>query len=240
LTTPRIYLPPELCDTDPLEIKGEAFHYLARVLRVRVGEMVEVLDGAGTRYRGRVKGMGRDSLHLSMSPGEKVEAEFPRFHLFQALPGGRKMEEVIRRTVELGVHALRPFKSSRCQNASKRWSLDRWEKLCLEASRTAGRAFLPRVYPVLAWEEMLEEIRSLKPVLLADETGGMKVGEALEGEASRDVGLLVGPEGGFSPREREEMISAGALPVSLGKHVLRTESAGAVLLTLARHHYGFL
>ncbi|MEJ5187140.1 MAG: 16S rRNA (uracil(1498)-N(3))-methyltransferase [Candidatus Geothermincolales bacterium] len=240
MTTPRIYLPPELCVGETLEITAENYHYLARVLRVRVGETVEVLDGVGTRYRGKVEKLGRDSLRLSLMERETVDIELPRFHLFQALPQGRKIEEVIHRTVELGVHSLHPFSSSRSAPAGDKGRLGRWERICMEASRTAGRAYLPQMRPVIAWEEMLREISMLGTVLVADERGGAKVGNALAGKESLDVGLVIGPEGGFSDMEKAEIISAGAIPVTLGRHVLRTESAGAVLLTLARHHYGFI
>lgn len=240
MTTPRIYIPPDLCLLDSLEITGNNYHYLVRVFRVKRGHKIVLLDGQGTKCEGWVEELGKNYVRIRVALREREEMEVPRFHLFQAIPQGRKMEEVIRRTVELGIHALRPFKSSRTLLPVREERHERWEKVGMEASRTAGRAYLPLIMPILTWEDLLAEIGRMSLVLLADEMEGMRVEEALGRMTPEDVGLLVGPEGGFSLREKEEMVSAGALPVSLGKNILRTESAGAVLLTLVRHHYGFL
>jgi 16S rRNA (uracil1498-N3)-methyltransferase len=118
--------------------------------------------------------------------------------------------------------------------------LERWCKIATETSRVAGRAYLPEIKKACSWTELLEELEAIEVVVMADETGGARPGAALSGEDPVEVGLVIGPEGGFSEAERRDLLEKGARPVTLGETVLRTETAGMVLMAAVRCHLGML
>lgn len=242
MTTPVFYVPPqELCE-GLLALRGPDHHHLSRVLRMRPGEKALIMDGEGRAGRAAVVAVGPSASTVKVEAISCVEKETPLFHLFQALPAGKKMEAAIQACVELGVDTVTPFASERSRplRAASPEKVEKWRRVAREASRLARRPFLPLVAGPLAWGELLEEIAEKDAVLFADEAGGMRPSQALEKEAVTEVCLVVGPEGGFTPREREDLGSAGAVPVTLGGNVLRTEAAGLVLLAAVRCRCGLL
>jgi len=201
-----------------------------------------LLDGKGLVARGLVEEITSSRAVLDILGREEVEEEKPRIHLYQAIPQGRKMDEVIRRCVELGVHAIHPFACARSRplDSVDQNKLERWRRLAVEASRTAGRAYLPRVGEVVEWGEMVKGLREMDAVIMADEQGGERPSRALGAATIVNLGLIIGPEGGFTDEERKALMEAGAGPVTLGRLILRTESAGAVLVTAVRCHLELL
>lgn len=241
MTLAKVYVPPQDLGEGRLALDGDDHHHLARVLRMRPGERVVVLDGRGGVGAARIVEMTRSLTTLHIASITRREEERPRLHLFQALPAGRKMETVLQAGVELGAHAIVPFASRRSRELKADAArVERWNKLALESSRLAGRAFLPVIEEPASWERALEMLGSLDAVLYADEAGGERPGEALGGRAPCDLALVVGPEGGFTDDERGLLAALGASAVTLGGNILRTETAGLVLLAAARCHYGLL
>lgn len=233
MTVPRLYLPSTLLERETIRLEGEDHHIISRVLRLRPGSRVEILDGSGLRVEAVVEDIGRKATMVRLGARVEVEEDVPRIHLWQALPAGRKMEAVIRGAVEMGAKAVNPFISAR----SAPWTgddgnrkLSRWRRIAVEASRLSGRAFLPQVRPPARWPEVLRAVERIDAALYADEKGGRTVSEALDPRFLRDILLLVGPEGGFEERERKELQERGAVPVTLGKNVLRVEHAGMVFM----------
>jgi 16S rRNA (uracil1498-N3)-methyltransferase len=152
------------------------------------------------------------------------------------------MDELIQRCVELGIHAIHPFTCTRSRpidfvdENKKR----RWKKIARESSRTAGRAYLPSMEEAVSWTKMIGDLPGMDAVIVADEQGGVSPSQALRGDDPDDLGLIIGPEGGFTDPEREELIEVDARAVTLGTYILRTESAGAVLVAAVRCHFGLL
>ncbi|MGQ9475901.1 MAG: RsmE family RNA methyltransferase [Actinomycetota bacterium] len=238
MTIARFYLEdlPETTLTAFLE--GEEHHH-GRVLRLRRGEEALLLDGRGTVCRAVVVEITPQRTRLEILERNREEEEKPRFFLFQsALPPSR-MEEALRRSVELGVSAFIPFHSRRSRPLPDPARLERWRRVSREASRVAGRAYLPRVEEPLHWEELPIHVSGLGVALLADERGGMRAAEVLSG-TEKEIALIVGPEGGFETEERARLREAGAVSVTLGRYNIRAESAGAVLLAALRSRYGLL
>jgi 16S rRNA (uracil1498-N3)-methyltransferase len=152
------------------------------------------------------------------------------------------MDEVIQRGVELGVHAFCPFVCTRSKSLKtvddKR--LRRWRKIAVESSRTAGRAYLPRIEGAVTWAEMVESLYGLDLVIMADTRGRERPSQVFQDAHPEDLALVIGPEGGFSDREIEELVGAGGKDVTLGRLILRTEAAGAALVVAARCYLGLV
>ena len=242
MTVPRFYISSQQLHEGRLALEGDNHHHLSRVLRLHKGDEVKVLDGEGLVARGQVVEITSSQAVIDVSTVDRLQEEKPRMHLFQALPQGKKMDEVIQRCVELGVHAIHPFTClrSRSLDVVDENKLRRWKKIAKESSRTAGRAYLPSLVEVEAWEAMLKSLNGMDAILMADEAGGVRPSQALQGSHPDDLGLIVGPEGGFSYGEREELVEMGARAVTLGALILRTETAGAVLTAAARCHLELL
>lgn len=244
MTVPRFYLELPADNRETAILEGEEHHHASRVLRLRTGEEAILLDGKGSGFRAEVISInGRQTVLRLKERLPREEEEAPRTVLFQCLPSYPKMDEVIKRNVELGVSAIHPVVSKRSRGVPGPERLVRWRRIAREASRVAGRAYLPAVGEPLSWEEAVAALRYKEGralALYADEEGGELVSRLLRGRKPEEVRILVGPEGGLAEEERASLRGAGVQPVSLGKHVLRAESAGAVLLAALRATLGSL
>ncbi|WP_346663952.1 RsmE family RNA methyltransferase, partial [uncultured Merdimonas sp.] len=166
-----------------------------------------------------------------------------RIYLFQGLPKQEKMELIVQKAVELGVCQVIPVEMKRCvvkldlRKAAKK--VQRWQQIAESAAKQAGRGYIPRIREVMSFEEALElagelDVR-LIPYELAkamDHTRSV-IGKIRPGES---IGIFIGPEGGFEKEEVERARQAGALPVTLGKRILRTETAGMAVLSILMYH----
>ena len=242
MTVPRFYISSQQLQEGHLFLEGENHHHLSRVLRLRKEDEVEVLDGEGLVARGRVVDITSSRAVIDVASCHRLQEERPRMHLYQALPQGRKMDELIQRCVELGVHAFHPFTCTRSRpvDVVDENKKRRWKKIARESSRTAGRAYLPSMEEAVSWRNMVGDLPGMDVVIVADEQGGIRPSQALQGADPDELGLIIGPEGGFTDLEREELIEAGARAVTLGTYILRAESAGAVLVAAVRCHFGLL
>jgi 16S rRNA (uracil1498-N3)-methyltransferase len=242
LTIARFYVSSEELSGGRVVLAGQDHHHLSRVLRMRRGQEVTVMDGCGL--------VGRASIH-EITPMQsiivveelvKMDEEQPRLHLYQAIPGAKKMDTVVRGAVESGICFIIPFSCHRSGSTRELSSgkMERWRKIALETSRLAGRSYLPEVSEPLDWDGALQSLCCLDRILYADERGGERPALTLGDEIPEELGLMVGPEGGFTDVEREDLAARGARAVTLGKNIMRTDTAGLVLTAAVRCHYGLL
>jgi 16S rRNA (uracil1498-N3)-methyltransferase len=213
----------------------EQLHYLRSVLRLENGAEIEVFDGKGARRRAVLEG---DSLRvLGPLPGAPRRAL--DVVLVQALAKGEKMDLVVQKATELGASRIVPLASERAvvkkPGADK---VKRWRRIAQEAARQSGRADVPVIDEPCGWDEVLPLLGERKGLLLDPEEKSLRLGAAARGVPQ--LLLAVGPEGGFSPGERERAVHAGMLPVALGPLVLRTETAGLAALAVLLHVHGDL
>jgi 16S rRNA (uracil1498-N3)-methyltransferase len=208
---------------------------------MRKGQPLTLLDGSGGVGEASISEIAPTYTVVNIESVRQVEEQRSRLHLYQALPRGAKMDHVVQWSVELGAAHVIPFSCARSRDvdAAVEKRIDRWRKIAVESSRVAGRPFLPFIREALRWREALESLQELDAVLYADEQGGQRPDEALSGTAAGDLGLMIGPEGGFTDAERDELKSLGSA-VTLGEIVLRTETAGLVLMAAVRCHYELL
>lgn len=215
-------------DQGRLTLRREEGHYLARVLRLRAGDAVAVIDGCGGLWQGRL-GQG-DWLEALLPQQEPAPPPRSRLCLALALPR-QDVELVWRMATELGVDRLQPLQAERCQGSGKNPPLERWSAVVREATEQCERLWMPRLEPprpAAEWlpqpDEGLRLIATTRrqdlPMLetwLAEQAGSPR--------ASETITLAIGPEGGWSPREEQQAEDAGWGPVSLGDTILRTTTA---------------
>ena len=247
----RFFIPREWIDQERVVITGRQVHQLRDVLRLAAGDHIIVLDNTGWEYevelervdRGYASGVVRE-IRSAAEPRTKVT-------LYQALLKGSKFEFVIQKGTELGVACFVPMLCQRCVagNRVSEKNLERWRRIIVEAAEQSGRGRLPTLEPALPFEEACRSATGFS--LLAwegEKTLGFR--DALRGEIHRQriiseknplsVNLFIGPEGGFSPGEVEFAQGCGIVPVTLGRRVLRAETAGLVAASAIFYECGDL
>jgi len=240
LTIARFYLKDLAPSGGRVTLEKEEHHHASRVLRLRTGQEVMLLDGRGTVCRACVVAVDRQRTYVEIVEGRHEQEEKPRLLLYQALLKEAKMGEMVQRSVELGVAGVIPFISRRSLAACEQRRWERWNRIAYEASRVAGRAYLPFVGEPLSWEGLITSLPGREMVLYADEKGGARPAAVLGDAAREEIAIVIGPEGGFTEGERSALREAGAVSVTLGPYNLRAESAGAVLASAVRAHFGLL
>ena len=188
--------------------------------------------------------MERDFALVRLGQGRTAEAGRP-VSLVQALPKADKLELVLQKGTELGAHAFYPVVSERSvvrpSAASTESKRVRWQRIVDEAARQCGRADTPAVHAV---QGLLDAVRALSPktrvLVLDEEEKTQGLARAAGEESGAPLALVVGPEGGFARAEVEGLRALGAIPVSLGPLVLRTETAALAALVVLRHLEGLL
>ena len=242
----RLFVPPEQLSGTRVRLTSEQARHLGTVLRLKPGEEIEVFDGKGARFRAWLE----DSPELDAAALRIAEPlpEGPQrgvdVVLVQALAKGEKMELVVQKATELGASRIVPLAAERAvvrldaERAGSRAA--RWRKVAEEAARQCGRADVPRIDEPAGWTAVFSLLRDepARRGILLDPEEPLRLGQAARG--SRRVLLVVGPEGGFSPDEREKARANGLLPAGLGPLVLRTETAGLAALSVVLHVSGDL
>lgn len=226
-----------------LRIEGESFHHLIHVLRAKVGGELELFDGTGRACRARLERVDEAGADVSVL-GEVSAPPLRPVTLLQGLPKGERWDFVLQKGSELGARTFLPIDSARTVakvEPSKRADRRaRWQKVAEEAARQCGRADVPEVAPL---QSLAGALATLPPttrlVVLDEEERTRSLREVLEA-LPNDVPLAfaVGPEGGWDRSEVEALIAHGGTPVSLGRQVLRTETAPLFVLSVVRYLSG--
>lgn len=177
-------------------------------------------------------------MHIVYS--QEPEYELPcRIYLFQGLPKADKMELIIQKAVELGAYEIIPVETKRCvvkldgRKSAKKTA--RWQQISESAAKQSKRMLIPNVHEVLTFREALKYAESMDVRLVPYELarGMQETKEILAGiEPGQSVGIFIGPEGGFEEKEIEAAIEGGAKPITLGRRILRTETAGLAILSV--------
>ena len=236
----RFFVTPDQVGVDKIRIQGSDVNHMKNVLRMRPGEEVMVSDGNNRQYRCRVEDYPEGEAVLAILEAGLVDTELPsRIYLFQGLPKQEKMELIVQKAVELGVCQVIPVQTRRCvvkldaKKAAKK--VQRWQQIAESAAKQAGRGYIPAVSEVMTFQEALAFSETLDirliPYELADGMDGTR--KILDGiRPGQSVGIFIGPEGGFEKEEVGRAVEAGALPITLGKRILRTETAGIAVLSI--------
>ena len=220
------------------ELPEAQAHYIGRVLRLGVGDAVQLFDGSGLEYRGELIEVGKKNVRVELREQLDGLAESPlQIHLGQGLSRGERMDWAIQKAVELGVAEITPIVSERCEvrlkdeRADKR--LAHWRQVAISACEQCGRSRLPLIHAPLVLEDWLAQVEAdLKLVL-------HPVAEPLTSHAKpASLAFLIGPEGGLSDAEVDQAVERGFAAARLGPRVLRTETAPVVALAVAQQLWG--
>lgn len=245
----RFFVEPEAIQGESIILEGEVAHHIGKVLRLNQGDKVTVCTGDGATYLVELQQFSRDAVtgfileHIGQQRETDVELV-----LYQGMPKGDKLELIIQKCTELGVSAVIPVETGRSvvhlDRGKAEKKLERWRKIAHEASQQSKRVTVPEIGPYLGWMECLKTLQAdtgLTIVFWEDEqTKGLK--ELLNGLEEKPVriNLVVGPEGGLSEKEVEQLRQTGAVTASLGKRILRTETAGMAGVSMILYQYNEL
>ena len=236
----HFYVEPEAVSADKARITGGDVNHIKNVLRMHPGEEIMILDGSGMEYRCEIETIS-DEVLARVLEAKKTEAELSvRLLLFQGLPKKDKMELIIQKAVELGVSEIIPVLTKRTvvkleDKKKEQKKLERWQAIAEAAAKQSGRGIIPKVCEAVKFTEAVKQAGELDEALIPYELAeGMdEARERIRGlHGKRTIGIFIGPEGGFEEEEIELAAKAGIHPITLGKRILRTETAGLCILSV--------
>ncbi len=222
-------------------ITGQDAHHLKNVLRIKKGEEVYLSCGDEWEYTCTVDGFSDNGVKLIITDIQKPGQELPcRITLFQCLPKKEKMELIIQKSVELGVFEIVPVESSRCivkmNDAKKAASkVARWNSISQAAAKQSKRLIEPKVHEPVSFKEAVNMAAAKDICFIPYERaeGMRKTRELFESiKPGQSIGIIIGPEGGFEEKEVDFALENGIAPITLGKRILRTETAGPAVLSM--------
>lgn len=225
-------------------VEGSDVNHMKNVLRMRIGEKVTVSDGNNKQYLCEVERYEETEAVLHIIEEQQVDTELTsQIYLFQGLPKQDKMELIVQKAVELGVYEVVPVATRRAvvkldeKKAKKK--VERWQQIAESAAKQAGRGYIPTVANVQSFKEALQTAKELDVVLIPYELakGMQETREIISKiQPGQSVGIFIGPEGGFEKEEVEASLEIGAKAITLGKRILRTETAGLTTLSVLMFH----
>ena len=220
-------------------ISGGDYNHIKNVLRKNVGDKFLVSDN-GESHLCEIEKIEEDYILVKIIERNYNDTSLPiELYLFEGLPKADKLELIIQKAVELGVSGIIPVEMENCvvklDQKKKSTKLSRWQSIAEAAAKQSKRNIIPTVFPVTEYKTVLENINKLDLLLVPYECAeGMKSTKnaLLKLKKGMKVGILIGPEGGFSLNEIEKAKSSGAEIISLGKRILRTETAAITALSM--------
>ena len=239
----RFYVDGNAIGEEEIVLTGEDNNHIRNVLRMHEGEEITVCDGRGTDYRCSLLQLDRDQVRARILSSQTAKTELPvKLVLYQGMPKKDKLELIIQKAVELGAAEVVPVMMHRTivrledpkKEEKKR---ERWQSIARAAAMQSMRGVIPQVKPVVSYAQALQEAAGLDAVLVPyEQEEGIDrtraVLQELKEKKVRSVGVFIGPEGGFEESEIVSAREAGAIPITLGHRILRTETAGLAALTL--------
>lgn len=240
----HFFVTPDQVQGDRITILGSDVKHMKNVLRMHIGEQVTINDGNNISYLCRVESYQEDSAILHIEEEQMTDTELAsHIYLFQGLPKQDKMELIVQKAVELGVYEVIPVATKRAvvkldeKKALKK--VARWQQIAECAAKQAARGYIPKVHNLMNYKEALSYAEDLDVVFIPYELAeGMKETKRLieEIHPGESIGIFIGPEGGFEVEEVEAAIAMGAKSITLGKRILRTETAGLTTLSILMFH----
>ena len=223
-----------------IHILGNDVNHIKNVLRMKPGEQILISAGEDQEYTCQIRQVQQEEILAHIQEVQTVGMELPcKIYLFQGLPKSDKMELIIQKAVELGVYEIIPVETKRCvvkldakKEAAK---LKRWQGMAESAAKQSKRMVIPQIHSVMKFAQALEYARQMEQKVIPYELAEnmiytRKVLEQIE--PGQSVGIFIGPEGGFTPEEIQNALEQQVEPITLGKRILRTETAGMAVLSI--------
>jgi 16S rRNA (uracil1498-N3)-methyltransferase len=240
----RFYVPQPRIEKGMMRVEGSEVRHIRRVLRLKTGDEIVVFNGSAKEYQGTIVKEGPSSVVIMIQNIYSSQRESHlEITLAQSLLKGDKMDYLIQKATELGIKEIVPFFSSRSvpslEKSRKVIRHHRWERVAVEASKQCGRGVVPKIEPLQDYSEMLKTASPDSLRLILWEREGKRLKEALEGsKEKKKIFFIIGPEGGLSQEEVEHAKRNGFTPVTLGRRILRSETASLCLLSILQYEWG--
>jgi 16S rRNA (uracil1498-N3)-methyltransferase len=243
MSTPRIYLPIPLQPGAEVALDERAAGHAVRVLRLRVGDALILFNGDGYDYTAGLIDVRKEHAVCRIHTAHERPTESAlNIELAQGISRGERMDYTLQKAVELGVRRIVPLATERSQvklsGEREEKRLQHWQGIILHACEQSGRSRIPELLPVQRLDQWLTGRARIGQALFLDPEGDVSV-SGLQGPDD-DLSLLVGPEGGLSPAERELAVRAEFLRLRLGPRILRTETAALTALAALQSIWGDL
>ncbi|HEZ0803393.1 16S rRNA (uracil(1498)-N(3))-methyltransferase [Neisseria meningitidis] len=237
---PRFHLPENLSVGQTVNLPDNIVRHL-NVLRVRPNENITLFDGKGKAHAARLTVLEKRRAEAEILHEDTTDNESPlNITLIQSISSGDRMDFTLQKSVELGVTAIQPVISERCivrldgERAAKR--LARWQEIVISACEQSGRNTVPPVLPIIGYREALDKMPSESTKLIMSINRARKLGDIRQ--PSGAIVFMVGPEGGWTEQEEQQAFEAGFQAVTLGKRILRTETAPLAALAAMQTLWG--
>ncbi len=241
--------------TEPQNIKGDIIEifedskHIEKVLRMNCGDHILVFDGTGVEYTAELVSIEKNLCRAKvMSQSVSLSEPKIKLTLFQGLPKSGKMEIIVQKAVELGVSEIVPVIMDRCvvKINGKSAALEktqRWNKVSVEAAKQCGRGIVPKVLEPVTFDEAVGQMSGMDLAIMPYEELGHQGNMGLkalldENKSAVQIGVMVGPEGGFSENEASRAVQNGINTVGLGKRILRTETVSGAILPVILYAFG--
>lgn len=236
----HFFVEPSQITGETIRITGSDVNHIKNVLRMKTEEKLCIYDGAYHEYLCAIRQFAEEEILLDILEKTKQTSELAsKLVLFQGLPKGDKMELIIQKAVELGVYEIVPVSTKRTvvrldekKKASKQ---KRWQAIAESAAKQSGRGRIPQIAPVMTLAQAFDYGAAFDQNLIPYELeqGMTHTKELLSGlKSGMSIGIFIGPEGGFDEVEIQQAKERGICPISLGKRILRTETAGLCILSV--------
>lgn len=230
---PRFFV--DQVEGDFVLLEGETARHISRSLRMKVGDILTLSDGKNTDYGCSIAEIDNETVRLQVLYSGPSDLE-PSLYvtLYQGVPKGDKLDDIIQKCVELGVSRIVPTMTGRCVSRpdakSAKKKQERWQKIALEAAKQCGRGIIPEVTPIQPFSQAVSDCEATLKLLFYEGGGASlrTLEPKLAGEST--AAIFIGPEGGFEKEEVRLAKEAGALPMTLGKRILRTQTAPVAAL----------
>jgi 16S rRNA (uracil1498-N3)-methyltransferase len=242
----RFYLSPAEVKAGPVTLAGREAHHALHVLRLRRGDQMTVLDGTGREFLCAVENFDRDKIQLALLETKTIPAPPCSITLLQAVPKGKIIESIVQKATELGVARIVPLLTERVvmdlddKHAARK--AEKWQQVAIEAIKQCGTAWLPRVEAPMTPKEFLARGEKFEmPIIASLQPGAQHPRQYFQkfqsqhGHKPQSACVWIGPEGDFTPEEVAAITAAGALPITLGRLVLRVETAATYCLSILNY-----
>lgn len=240
MTSNRFYIKNAPRESSSILLEGDEHHHLSRVARIKPGERVWLFDEDGSEYLARVEEIRKESTILFILDKSQRGGGKTSITLAQALIKTKNMEFVLQKATELGMSAFVPILSSRSlikiENKTEK-KMERWRRIALESAKQCGRSFVPEIHLPTDLNAFIEQSREQKRLYFS-EKGGKQLRDVLICPMPpSSVVLLIGPEGGWTDEEEQDIVDCDFEAVSLGSLTLRSETAAIASLALVSHFW---
>ncbi len=233
------------CENDYIDISGADAHHISRTLRMKKGDTVIVTSSDLSEYETEIVDFVNDTVRLLIKKVSQNTTEPPvKATLFQALTKGDKMDTIIQKAVELGVYEIYPVECDRCvvkvdeKKSDKK--IERWNRIAFEAAKQCGRGIIPKVHPIIDFDTCTSLMKQSDLYFICFETSENNNPKNLfRNNVFKTVSFFIGPEGGISPLEIERAHREGIEDITLGKLILRTETASGAVLSMLLYETQF-